>query len=485
METQSKLVKRIALVAMILFVLPFLQINAEAASAKLQVTASQIKIRKSASASSKALVSAKKGATLKKEGSSGSWYKVSYQGKTGYVKKSQVEVKDSDDDKAESIKITAKKAYLYKSSKTSSKKLSTLKKGKKVTLLKKVDDGKWLKVKVGGKTGYILSKNTELAKDIKSAENEYKTLKKGDKGEAVKKLQKRLKELGYFDGNVAGNYYSITAKAVKEFQKAADIKATGNANVATQKALFASDAPKKSDAKNEKNDKNEYKALKKGDKGEAVKKLQKRLKELGYFDGNVAGNYYSITAKAVKEFQKAADIKATGNANVATQKALFASNAPKKSDAKKGDATSDKKDSDKKSSKVKEADWWTSNIQQVFARGTTATITDVATGISWKEQRRGGTNHADVQPLTAADTAKMKQAYGGSWSWDRRAVWVTVGGQTYAASMNGMPHGGGSIQGNDFNGHHCIHFTNSRTHGGNRLDPAHQAAVKKALEAGK
>lgn len=49
---------------------------------------------------------------------------------------------------------------------------------------------------------------------------------------------------------------------------------------------------------------------------------------------------------------------------------------------------------------AKSMDWWTSGIQDIFARGVTATITDVATGISWKEIRKGGTNHADVQPLT-------------------------------------------------------------------------------------
>ena len=43
-------------------------------------------------------------------------------------------------------------------------------------------------------------------------------------------------------------------------------------------------------------------------------------------------------------------------------------------------------------------------IRQIFARGTVAKITDVTTGISWYEKRTGGTNHADVQPLTAADT---------------------------------------------------------------------------------
>ncbi len=135
--------------------------------------------------------------------------------------------------------------------------------------------------------------------------------------------------------------------------------------------------------------------------------------------------------------------------------------------------------------KVRNADWWTSDIQDVFARGVIATITDVDTGLSWQVKRTGGTNHADVQPLTAADTAKMKKAYGGSWSWNRRAIWVTIDGVTYAASQNGMPHGGGdSIPNNNFDGHHCIHFLNSRTHTGNRWDTAHQSMVQKAYKAG-
>ena len=87
--------------------------------------------------------------------------------------------------------------------------------------------------------------------------------------------------------------------------------------------------------------------------------------------------------------------------------------------------------------------------------------------------------------MTANDTAKLLRAVGGEWSWDRRAVWVTIGGATYAASMNCMPHESGSVQGNGFPGHHCIHFTNSRTHGDNRLDKPHQLAVKAAYAAGK
>lgn len=130
---------------------------------------------------------------------------------------------------------------------------------------------------------------------------------------------------------------------------------------------------------------------------------------------------------------------------------------------------------------AKTADWWTSGISSKFAVGDIVTVTDVETGIAWREKRTGGTNHADSQPLTAEDTAAMLKAYGGSWSWNRRAVFVTVDGVNYAASINGMPHGSGdSIPDNNYDGHHCIHFTNSRTHGTNSVDSAHQAAVNKA-----
>lgn len=154
------------------------------------------------------------------------------------------------------------------------------------------------------------------------------------------------------------------------------------------------------------------------------------------------------------------------------------------SDTKPSSAPAVPGDTQPASGKAVLIDWWNGGIQSIFARGTVATVTDVDTGISWQVKRSGGTNHADVQPLTADDTAKMKQAYNGKWSWDRHAIWVTIGGVRYAASMNGMPHGTGSITTNNFDGHHCIHFLNSRTHTGNRLDAAHQSAVQKAYREG-
>lgn len=72
----------------------------------------------------------------------------------------------------------------------------------------------------------------------------YKPLKKGSKGDAVIALQERLKELGYLGGKSDGAYGSGTVNAIKDFQKQAGLSETGEADVDTQAALFAADAPK-------------------------------------------------------------------------------------------------------------------------------------------------------------------------------------------------------------------------------------------------
>lgn len=120
-------------------------------------------------------------------------------------------------------------------------------------------------------------------------------------------------------------------------------------------------------------------------------------------------------------------------------------------------------------------------VNRLFPRYTKATITDFESKKSFKVQRRAGSSHADVQPLTAGDTAMMKDIYNGHWSWRRRAVILTLAdGRKIAASMAGMPHGAGAIRGNRFNGHFCLHFRESTTHGSGQVDPAHQMMIWKS-----
>lgn len=117
---------------------------------------------------------------------------------------------------------------------------------------------------------------------------------------------------------------------------------------------------------------------------------------------------------------------------------------------------------------------------KLFPRFTYAWVEDQETGMRFRVQRRAGSQHADVQPLTAGDTEIMKKIYNGEWSWRRRAIILEVGTDRIAASMNGMPHGGGQIKGNEFKGHFCIHFLDSKTHGSNEENLAHQMMVWKA-----
>ena len=120
-----------------------------------------------------------------------------------------------------------------------------------------------------------------------------------------------------------------------------------------------------------------------------------------------------------------------------------------------------------------------SQTKEIFRMHDKARAVDVDSGMSFNVERRAGNNHADVQPLTARDSAIMKIIYGGKWSWKRKAIIVEVGGRRIAASMNGMPHGAGAISGNDFDGHFCMHFLDSRTHS-NEENLAHQLMVWKA-----
>ena len=113
--------------------------------------------------------------------------------------------------------------------------------------------------------------------------------------------------------------------------------------------------------------------------------------------------------------------------------------------------------------------------------GVAATIIDVRTGLSWQVASFSNGRHADVETLTAEDTAIMLQAFGGRWNWDPRPVVVVINGRSIAASINGMPHAQQTRSGNNMNGHVCLHFLGSRTNNGNRThERDHQNAVQEA-----
>ncbi|MBQ4437030.1 MAG: peptidoglycan-binding protein [Clostridia bacterium] len=150
------------------------------------------------------------------------------------------------------------------------------------------------------------------------------TLRRGARGSAVMTLQTALKDLGYYTKAVDGIYGSGTVAAVRAFQAASGLKADGIAGPKTMAKLNegggapAETQPAPVPGPDE---------LRHGSRGEAVKALQSALKKLGYYTKTVDGIYGKGTASAVRAFQQAKGLDATGNADSRTQELISASAA--------------------------------------------------------------------------------------------------------------------------------------------------------------
>lgn len=165
----------------------------------------------------------------------------------------------------------------------------------------------------------------------------YRPLAANAKGEEVKLLQEKLKELGYYTGNITGNYQEGTVSAVGDFQRACSLEATGTADVQTQEKLFSlsvrptptpSPIPSPTPQRTASPTPGPYQAfsrtLKQGSVGKDVQKVQQRLMDLGFFTFyKTTENYKERTVAAVKEFQKKNGLKATGTVDADTWDALF------------------------------------------------------------------------------------------------------------------------------------------------------------------
>jgi peptidoglycan hydrolase-like protein with peptidoglycan-binding domain len=241
--------------------------------------------------------------------------------------------------------------------------------------------------------------------------------------------------------------------------------------------------------------------LKEGMEGSAVTTLQKNLVKLGFLTANPTGYYGTATTAAVVKLQKKHGCDADGIAGSGTQVLI------NKLINEKAGTTAAKTEVKAETKTASTTDYklpW-SKASKAFAIGKTATVYDIETGLSFKVKRTYGHNHADCEALTSKDTTTMKKVFGGEWSWDRRAVIITVGDVKIAASMAGMPHAGSekyaankvissrsggygrgsnldAVKGNNMSGHFDIHFYGSKTHGTNKSDSKHQSMVKKATE---
>lgn len=108
----------------------------------------------------------------------------------------------------------------------------------------------------------------------------------GSRGEEVRLIQSKLKQWGFYDGDVDGIYGSDTYRAIYDFQKKHGLTVDGKVGSQTRKALgiFASATA--------------------GKYSNIVRNAQQKLQQWGYYRGGVDGLYGPETREAVLNFQR-------------------------------------------------------------------------------------------------------------------------------------------------------------------------------------
>lgn len=174
------------------------------------------------------------------------------------------------------------------------------------------------------------------------------TLKVGSEGSDVKRLQQRLKDLGYYTGSVDGKFGQGTEQAVRDFQAAHKLTVDGKAGKSTQTTLYGSNAkkktastvtakpasgtkatPKPSNTSSYTNGKTDIYLEVGSGNAKQIKIMQNRLIVLGYLSGTADGEYGATTEAAVKAFQDRNGLYADGKAGPQTLAKLYSNSAKK------------------------------------------------------------------------------------------------------------------------------------------------------------
>ncbi len=174
---------------------------------------------------------------------------------------------------------------------------------------------------------------------------EYRPLRLGCVGSDVRELQVRLMVLGYYTGKISGRYLAATQEAIRNFQTANVLPVTGEADVETLALLYSSNAISSHSSEAATATPSPTPGFYVSDEtttptpaptiaftkklqynkstGELVKQVQTRLTELGYYSGNISGNFLGHTRNAVKAFQQQNGLDVDGVVGEKTWNALF------------------------------------------------------------------------------------------------------------------------------------------------------------------
>ena len=365
------------------------------------------------------------------------------------------------------------------------------------------------------------------------------TLFNGSKGDEVRELQQALIDLGYLKGTADGIFGNKTEIAVRKFQKANKLSVDGLAGSATRQLILSKAGSKKSAATatpapaatptpapsaSDSSSGNQsasssgsssassagqetsslfgtYAVISYGSKGDRVKSLQQALITLGFLKGTPDGVFGSKTKKAVKAFQKSKKLTADGVAGKKTLAAIQSALSGKGSSAASDSSGSASSASSASTSAAAAPDGsgdlnakiappsniqllhWFNDVKPSISGGQQLLVFDPASGLSWTLRVMSRGRHCDAEPLTAQDTRTMVAAFGGVNTWNQKAVYVKLpDGRWSLASTHDMPHDSGSVSGNNFNGHLCVHFLRDMDEA-KQNDPKYGVANQETIRA--
>ncbi len=206
--------------------------------------------------------------------------------------------------------------------------------------------------------------------------------------------------------------------------------------------------------------------------------VQMRLRDLGYISYRATGRFLSMTQKGVMNFQEQNELDADGRVGAQTFAKLFSTDVNRKPLSAEIRTTSGPAlEGDPISGEL--ADWFTV-VDPAFAIGQTVTITDYNSGATFAMKRTGGVNHAEMESPDSDEYSIYIDSFGGIPNWEKRSVLVTIGANTYAASLFGNAHGEDTISNNTMAGHTCLYFYGSLSHANGFIDKEHLKMVLRA-----
>ena len=319
------------------------------------VSLDDVNLRKRASSNSVVLAKISAGDPIRVLGKTGDWYKIEYQGETGYAMRVYVDGLDPSPDPSPDPGIqlnppaaistypydttVAGKVKMRKKAVADADVIRTLLPGASVEVID-VDENGFAKIKHEGKTGYCVAGYLNLANiplptptpgpTVRPEAEKYTSVALGDANVTVETLQLALIELGYLaEGEADGKFGGKTETALKLFEKRNGLTQDGVADQELQYLLY------EGKPKNKQGYRKVIKTcapvgtpyIREESRGEAVRRAQQRLNELGYYNDEITGINDKATQAAIKAFEAKHGLMQDGELDPADQNVLYGASA--------------------------------------------------------------------------------------------------------------------------------------------------------------